>query len=573
MKPEILVIDDEESLRYTFSCFLSREGYNVTAAENYDEGIEKILKNPPHIIFSDIVLDDKTGIDLLREIKEKGYGCPVIMVTGYPSLETASEAVRLGAFDYIAKPVEKETLLHTARRALEYKRVIDENENYRSNLEAIFSSVKDGIITVDKELNIIEVNDAATKTFAISADAVGKPFHLRLKDCAEQKCLKALELTISTRKSVELKRLECHLKGSSAKVVSLNITPLIKKGKEFCGAVMVIRDETVIVEMENKLQQRENYHNIVGKSPAMTKIYSLLEKLSSVPTTVLITGESGTGKELIAEALHYKGDRKDKPFIKVNCSALPENLLESELFGHVKGAFTGAIKDKKGRFLLADKGTIFLDEIGDITPALQLRLLRVLQEKEFEQVGDSRSVKVDVRIIAATNQSLLEKVKSGEFREDLYYRLKVVEINLPALKERRADILLLIEHFIEEFNKKFNKNIKSLSRDVQKIFMTYPWPGNVREFEHALEHAFILCNQNIITIDDLPVELKLFDETSIVRAPSEPLSGPSNNYVNEEEKLIIETLKKTRWNKAKAAKLLNMDRSTLYRKINKYNIS
>ncbi|MBT3260359.1 MAG: sigma-54-dependent Fis family transcriptional regulator, partial [Deltaproteobacteria bacterium] len=211
--------------------------------------------------------------------------------------------------------------------------------------------------------------------------------------------------------------------------------------------------------------------------------------------TVLITGESGTGKELVAEALHYKGGRNHKPLVKVNCSALSDNLLESELFGHIKGSFTGAVKDRIGRFQMADGGTILLDEIGDMPPKIQVKLLRVLQEKTFERVGESTSIKVDVRVVACTNQALREKIEQGEFREDLYYRLNVVEICVPPLRERKEDIPFLIDHFVKKFNKNINKDIFGISTDVQKVFMDYSWPGNVREMEHALEHAFILCHQ------------------------------------------------------------------------------
>ena len=238
----------------------------------------------------------------------------------------------------------------------------------------------------------------------------------------------------------------------------------------------------------------------------MQKIYALIKALAGVQTTVLITGESGTGKELVAEALHLAGDRSHKPLVKVNCSALPESLLESELFGHVKGAFTGAIRDNIGRFHRADGGTIFFDEIGDISPKVQLKLLRVLEEHEFERVGSSATTKVDVRLIAATNKNLFEQVGQGELREDLYYRLKVIEIRLPPLRERHEDIPLLIEHFRKGFNAKFKKNIEAISADVLKAFLKHPWPGNVRELEHTMEHAFVFCNHNIITFDNLPPE-------------------------------------------------------------------
>ncbi|MEQ8189741.1 MAG: sigma-54 dependent transcriptional regulator, partial [Candidatus Eremiobacterota bacterium] len=288
----------------------------------------------------------------------------------------------------------------------------------------------------------------------------------------------------------------------------------------------------------------------------------LLEKLATVPSTVIITGESGTGKELIAEALHHKGNRKNNPLMKVNCSALPENLLESELFGHVKGSFTGAIKDKKGWFEKADKGTIFLDEISDITPALQLRLLRVIQEKEIVPVGSTETIPVDVRVIVSTNQDIEKKVREGTFREDLYYRLRVMEVRLPPLRERREDINLLVEHFIKKFNREFNKNITGISQNVQKKFMTYHWPGNIRELEHTIEHAFILTDQSVITLEALPDELKNL-----------PLIQIQNICKTEDTAIaIIEALKRTGWKKAKAARMLNIDRKTIYRKMKEYNI-
>jgi transcriptional regulator with PAS, ATPase and Fis domain len=278
----------------------------------------------------------------------------------------------------------------------------------------------------------------------------------------------------------------------------------------------------------------------------------------------MITGESGTGKELVAEALHYKGSRGRNSMVKVNCSALSENLLESELFGHVRGSFTGAIKDKIGRFQIADGGTIFLDEIADISPKIQIELLRVLQEKEFERVGDSTTMKVDVRVVAASNQNLSEKVKAGEFREDLYYRLNVMRVTLPPLRDRRDDIPLLVNYFMKKFNSKFNKNITSVSTDVEKIFMEYPWPGNIRELEHALEHAFILCRQTAITVDHLPPELQSFEVAE---------SALTGNGDIDDPQLIIDALDKSAWNKTKAASLLGISRRSIYRKIKEYSIT
>ncbi|OEU82040.1 MAG: sigma-54-dependent Fis family transcriptional regulator, partial [Desulfobacterales bacterium S5133MH4] len=365
------------------------------------------------------------------------------------------------------------------------------------------------------------------------------------------------------KQPVELCRIECSNNKWPGQVVTITTSPLLSRRGVFSGAVMVVRDETHLVSLERDLRKRRQFHGIIGKSEEMQKLYSLIEDLCNVQTTVLVTGESGTGKELVADALHYGGVRSNRPLVKVNCSALSENLLESELFGHVKGAFTGAVQDKVGRFQRADGGTIFLDEIGDISPSIQLRLLRVIAEKEFERVGDSTSIKVDVRIVAATNQDLRKKARRGEYREDLYYRLRVVEVALPPLRERREDLPLLVDHFIENFNKQFTKKIVAVSADVMKLFMNYPWPGNVREIEHSLEHAFVLCRQSIIGVNDLPPEFKDIAETK---------TSFLANEMEDDTQAILQALEKTDWNKAKAARLLGISRQTLYRKIEMYNL-
>lgn len=562
MNGRILVIDDEKSIRFTFENFLNEEGYNVVSAKNYEEAVSLLSESDFDLIFVDILLEDRSGIDFLREVRERSIQSPVVMITGHPNLETASEAVRLGAFDYLSKPVRKKELLHVAAVALQYKAVIDKNEKYRSNLEAIFSSVKDAIIMIDKELLIVEINESASNICGLSRDQVGMPFNSLPHGC-NGKCLEAVEATIEKKEPVELYRVECRPKQMNRQIVSITTSPLFDHKGLFSGTVLVVRDETRLADLERDLEERQQFHNIVGTSEKMQHIYNLVESLADVSTTVLLTGESGTGKELVAEAIHYRGARSSKPLVKVNCSALPETLLESELFGHIKGAFTNAIYDKVGRFQMADGGTIFLDEIGDMTPHMQLRLLRVLQDMEFERVGDSTPLKVDVRVIAATNKSLSRKVKQGEFREDLYYRLKVIEMTLPPLRDRREDIPLLVKHFLKKFNKKLQKDIEAVSDDVQKIFMEYPWPGNVRELEHSVEHAFILCRQPTIAVEHLPADLKNFRKTE---------ASLKDDRKDLDSRALLNALEKTDWNKAKAARLLGMSRRTLYRKIEEYNI-
>ena len=560
----ILVVDDEESIRFTFESFLADEGYEVVTARDYHEAIQKISETAFDLIFADIILGGKTGIDLLRKIKKENYTCPVVMITGYPNIDTATDAVRLGAFDYISKPVRPDTLLHTTTMALRHKALYDENEQIRSNLEAIFRSVKDAIITVDKDLTLLEVNTAAQDICGISRENIGMPFEDIPIHC-KGKCLDVLKKTTSSRQEVELYRTECKPGTEGLQVVTITATPLLDRGGRFTGSVLVIRDETRLTTLERNLRERHDFRNIIGHNTKMQEVYSLIEDLSHVQTTVLITGESGTGKELVAEAIHYSGDRSSSPLVRVNCSALSENLLESELFGHVKGSFTSADRDKIGRFQKADGGTIFLDEIGDISHRMQIRLLRVLQEKVFERVGDSTPIKVDVRVIAATNQDLSRKVKEGDFREDLYYRLKVVEVALPPLRERKDDIPLMVDHFLKKLNNKFNKNIEAVSDDVLNIFMNYDWPGNVRELEHALEHAAIICRQDTITADHLPK-----NTAAIKNDTPSPLK---EKEADSEPAKIIMALKRSGWNKSKAARLLGINVRTIYRKMEKYNIS
>ena len=305
------------------------------------------------------------------------------------------------------------------------------------------------------------------------------------------------------------------------------------------------------------------YKEIIGKSPSMREILTLVQRLASVNTTVLITGESGTGKELIANALHGAGRRADGPLVKVNCSALSESLLESELFGHVRGAFTGATARKAGRIESAEGGSLFLDEIGDISPSLQLKLLRFLQEKQFERVGEAKTLNADVRIIAATNADLSLKVKNGLFREDLYYRLKVIEIYVPPLRERSEDIPLFVRHFCRHFGKSFNKPISGVSDGVMRIFMEYQWPGNVRELKHALEHGVLLCPDEEIEVCHLPKELASPADHAFTGWPA---------GIKIDREVLLQALHDTSGNKAAAARKLGISRRTMYRKLHEFGL-
>jgi PAS domain S-box-containing protein len=563
MPTHILVVDDEESIRYTFELFLSDEGYTVSGAADCDEGIALLREKDIDLIFADIILPGRSGIDLLKEAKEILPNVPVIMITGAPSVDTAAESLRIGAFDYIIKPIRQDTLLRTVSIALKHKVVRDEREQCRLNFEAIFRSVNDGIITVDEKMAVVEINDAAQQICEFSRDAViGKPL-TELADRCDGNCIGALGKALKTRQPVELRFVECRSAQGKQQVVSVRASPLLGVKDRFTGAVMVVRDETRLVSLERRLQDRQKIDNIVGRSEGIEKVRAMIRDLADVRTTVLILGESGTGKELVVDALHYCGDRRQGPLVKVNCAALSENLLESELFGHVAGAFTGAVKEKVGRFQRADGGTIFLDEIGEISQRMQLRLLRVIESMEFERVGDSTPIKVDVRLMAATNRDLQARVARGEFREDLYYRLKVVQIPVPPLRERRDDISLLVEHFRRNFNRKFGKEIKGISSEVERMFLNYPWHGNVRELENTLEHAFVRCRQSVITAENLPPDfLKYFD--------SHALSNDRNP--EDKARAIRKALEQSGGNKTEAARLLGMSRRTIYRKLKKMGV-
>jgi len=566
---KILIVEDEKISAMAIGKMLADLGYTLTGiAISGEEAIRKASDVQPDLVLMDIKLDGLLDGIETAETLNRLYNIPVVYITAYEDEQIFQRAKLTAPFGYMIKPFDERLLRinieiaiykHQVEQKLKEKALEEEKETYRLNLEAIFRSLEEGIISVDRNLNIIHLNPAIKNICGFSAEDTGKPFRM-FKNNSCSKCIEMLEETITRKQPVKIDRFECEQNNSSKKVFSISSVPLIDEKGLFSGAVLVLRDKTQIDVLEKELEERRSFYNIIGKSKEIQKIYDLIEILSDVQSTVLITGESGTGKELVAEALHYKGIRSNKPLVKLNCTALSESLLESELFGHVKGAFTGAMKDKIGRFQKADGGTIFLDEIGNISSNMQLHLLRVLQEREFEQVGGNETIKVDVRVIAATNEDLKEKVRLGQFRDDLYYRLKVVEIKLPPLRERIEDILLLSEFFIQKLNKKFNRNITGISSSVQRIFMEYSWPGNIRELAHTVEHAFILCRNSVITVDDLPGELR------------EPSFLPGSDKIENEKEIILSALERFRWNKTDTARFLGMSRQTIYRKIKEYNI-
>jgi len=560
MKSRILVVDDEPSLRRTFEVFLSSDGHEVKTACSYLEALRETEQTDFDLIFSDIQLGGQTGIDLLRSLKEKEVSCPVVMITGFPNMETATEAVRLGAHDYLSKPVMKEDLLRIAHSALSYRKLQKQAEVYQTHIDAILRCVEEGIISVNAAGEIVSCNRAAREICSLPADWQGRPFDHVVWDKSGI-LREIMQSTLDKRHEQQVIRKECHFSKDRSHLLNLATAPLLDRQERFLGAVLTMRDETRIDHLERDLKDRRQFQAMVGKSACMQSLYQLIEDLADLPSTVLITGDTGTGKEMVAEALHVKSERRTGPLVKVNCVALSDNLLESELFGHVRGAFTGAIKDRKGRFEVAQGGTIFLDEIGDISLQMQVRLLRVLQEKQIERVGDSTPITVNARVVTATNQDLAEKVRRGEFREDLYYRLKVMTLHLPTLRERLEDLPLLQEHFRKRFNRELNRDVSSFSPEVTNLFMNYDWPGNIRQLQNVLEHAFIRCHTGAIELHHLPPEIL------------HPSGQPTAVKSGDERQSIYAVLDQTDWNKAKAARILGIDRKTLYRKMERWNIS
>lgn len=447
----ILIIDDEASQRDILTGYLKKKGYKVFSASSGNEGIEIAKNNPVDIILSDFKMPDLNGIEVLEQVQKINPEISFVIVTAYGTVENAVKAMRLGAFDYISKPVDLDELDLMIDRIIEHKNLKSENQ-------------------------------------------------------------------------------------------------LLK----------------------TQLQEKYKISSIVSQSRKMEEVINVAARVADSKATVLITGENGTGKEVLAKAIHFISSRKEKPFVAVNVPALTETLLESELFGHEKGAFTGADKMRKGRFEVAHGGTLFLDEVGDIPQSIQVKLLRVLQEHQFERVGGSEKLEVDVRIIAATNKDLEQKIKDGTFREDLYYRLNVVSIKIPPLRDRKEDILPMIESFIQKYCTENNKENLEISREAVDVLMKYNYPGNVRELENIIERAVVLNRGKVITLGDLPINIKGFKEEKSITTSRE---GTLTEQVEALEKqLIYDALQESEGNQTKAGKLLGLTERNLRYKLKKYNI-
>jgi two-component system, NtrC family, response regulator AtoC len=456
-RKQVLIVDDEPNLRKILSAQLSRDGYDVLTAEDGEKGLAQLREHHIDLVITDLKMPRVDGMTLLKRALEEEPELPVVMITAHGTIDTAVEALKLGAFDFVTKPFDKDEVRQIVAKALR-----------------------------TRELG--------------GADATSTP---------------------------------------------------ASRGARF---------------------------GIIGSSPGIAELYAILERVADTPTTVLITGESGTGKELVSRALHEHSSRKDKPFIKVNCAAIPKELIESELFGYERGAFTGAVASKPGRFELANGGTLFLDEIGEIPTEMQVKLLRALQESEFERVGGIKTIRVDVRLVAATNRDLKRLISSGTFREDLFYRLNVVPIRLPALRERTTDIPLLVEHFLVKFNERLKKKVDSVHREALDLLVAYPWPGNIRELENVIERAVLFCDTHELNASDLPPDVRGMPALANVALPDADLhaalagEGGLKEHVKVamsrlERELVSRALQQTGGNVTHAARLLKISRKGLQLKM------
>jgi PAS domain S-box-containing protein len=462
-------------------------------------------------------------------------------------------------------------VVETIRTVSHINRLIEELKAQRNKVQAVLDSIAEGVVTVDRDGVVTSLNRTAEDLLGLAiAEAAGRPCREVLPPelCGPDS---ALQLTLGTGR--QTLHCEVAILGRDNALIPLSLCTGPFRGEQGAtlGAVLTFRDLREIEHIAEERRQRLPFGGIIGKHPRMREIFDLAEMIKESDSTLLLQGESGTGKGLFAQALHSMSPRRHQPFVKVSCAALPESLLESELFGHEKGAFTGAIRERKGRFELADKGTIFLDEIGDLSPAVQVKLLRVLQEQEFERVGGAETIRVDVRIIAATHRDLPRLMREGTFREDLYYRLNVIPVHIPALRERKSDIPLLVEFLLERFAAKGKGRATSVSPRALAILTEHDWPGNVRELENVLEHAVVCSRGTVIEPEALPRSL-LLGASRPTRAPR-LRPAPRVTTSPDEREDILRALESARGNRGRAASHLGMDRTTLWRKMKRLGIT
>ncbi|MBF0621795.1 MAG: sigma-54-dependent Fis family transcriptional regulator [Magnetococcales bacterium] len=569
----ILVVDDDKAIARLFTKILTQAGFEVETALEFFSALHRLERTHMDLVLSDIQMGKKSGLDLQAEIHKRDPNLPVILITGYPNLEVSQQAVRQGAFDLLTKPIERNELLKAVDRGITHHDLLDEKTRIDAHLKAVFHTVDIGILTVDHSFMITQANRTCRDIFRHKEALKGKTVSELLSGQCRDIVRQLLSSAFTENRAIKQEKIRYTAQDGRSRVLSFTASPLALDQHHFPEAVLAIRDETRLDRLETRLKDHTRFHKLIGQSAGMNQIYALIKKLATVDSTVLITGESGTGKELVAHAIHAQSNRRDQAYVAFNCASVPDSLLESELFGHVKGAFTGAVRDHTGRFQKADGGTLFLDEIGDISASFQATLLRILQERKFEPVGSDTSCSVDLRIITATNRDLASMAADGQFRQDLYYRLNVVHIHIPPLRKRQEDIPILTEHFLKQLAEKFQKPITGISNSVLRLFMAHTWPGNVRQLLHALEYGFVVCDKPFLDLDDLPKEL-LHKAPVVASSTSMPTSySVPNKLLFNEEQRIREALEQCQWNKGQAAELLDMSRTTLWRKMKRYQLS
>ena len=464
-------------------------------------------------------------------------------------------------------------VVETIRVVSHINRLIEELRDQRNKVQAVLDSIAEGVLTVDRDGCITSLNRTAEQILGLAAgETVGRPGPevLPAEVCGPGS---PLHETLATGRQVRNREVSISDQTGSPVPLSLCTGPFRDETGGTLGAVCTMRDLREIDRIAEERRTRAPFVGIVGKHPKIREVFDLIEMIKDSDSTVLLQGESGTGKGLFAQALHTLSPRRRYPFVKVSCAALPETLLESELFGHEKGAFTGAIKERKGRFELADKGTIFLDEIGDLSPGVQVKLLRVLQDQEFERVGGTQSIRVDARIIAATHRDLPQLMREGKFREDLYYRLNVIPIHLPPLRERKSDVPSLVEYLLGRFAARGKGTATSLSPRAMAILMEHGWRGNVRELENVLEHAMVCSRGATIEPEALPRSLLIPEPAGAAWAPPSPIGADSAGPSREAERQsLLHALERAGWHRGRAAEALGIDRTTLWRKMRRLRI-
>ncbi|MBF0132778.1 MAG: sigma-54-dependent Fis family transcriptional regulator [Magnetococcales bacterium] len=571
MSANILIVDHDDLLQKLLPIAISQSGHAITVITSFHAAIEALQERSFDLVISALCLPDGSGLQLLNEIQKNHGRTNIIVITSFPDVETVRTALREGAFVDLIKPVIPEESVHAADCLIEQQHQQKNYEVLNNRLEAIFRGVDDAIIVLGEGWRIVQVNSAAIRLLGLKPTSINQLLQdeiIWLFPTVESLLQQALEEGEGQR---AVRMITMH-EGGVERILNCTASLFRDPTHDTQGTILVVRDESRLAVLERETKTRQGWYGLVGFSQPMQAIYELIERLANVDTTVLITGETGTGKELAARALHDAGPRCSGPFVAVNCAALPTGLLESELFGHVRGAFTNAIRDKQGRFKMADGGTIFLDEIGDIPLETQVRLLRVLQEQVFEAVGDARSTKVDVRVVTATHRNLLDLVREGRFREDLYYRLKVVEIHMPPLREHKVDLPVLVDHFLTKFNARLKRAVKGVSDEVMVALVEYHWPGNVRELGHVLEHAMVMSPQPILVWSNLPPDFRHVALTSKkTQSPTghggRPLNSGHPAGKGPDREMILQCLEDSHWQLQVAATRLEISRSTLWRRM------